>query len=124
MAKGSQLTQLKSALTQAGLNRQPPVGKSDKKKRSQAGAREALDKVKRAQKLEAIKQRLNPFDVKVTKLKHDVGGRKLKGVTGRPQQSKQAGLEQVCLISNSLCPYNKLNLHSRSAAQEIAIERV
>jgi len=28
-------------------------------------------------------------------VKHDVGGRNLKGVTGRPSASKQAGLEQV-----------------------------
>lgn len=91
MAKGSQLVQLKSALAQAGLSRQPPSGK---KRKHAASARET-DKDKKAQKLLEIQQKLNPFDVKVTKLKHDVGGRKLKGVTGRPQESKQAGLEQV-----------------------------
>jgi len=31
------------------------------------------------------------------KVKHDVGGRNLKGVTGRPSASKQAGLEQVSM---------------------------
>ena len=93
MAKGSQLTQLKSALTQAGLNRQPPSGK----KRKRAGASKETDKDKKAQKLQEIHRKLNPFDVKVTKLKHDVGGRKIKGATGRPQESKQAGIEQVCI---------------------------
>ncbi|TFY63142.1 hypothetical protein EVG20_g6438 [Dentipellis fragilis] len=89
MAKGSQLTQLKSALSQAGISKQPPNGK--KRKRAQ---NEEKDREKRAARLQEIHQKLNPFDVKVTKLKHDVGGRKLKGVTGRPAQSKQAGIEQ------------------------------
>ncbi|KAH8118427.1 Nop14-like protein [Phellopilus nigrolimitatus] len=93
MAKGSQLSQLQSALSQAGLNRQPPLGK----KRKHASSRET-DNDKKAKKLQEIQQKLNPFDVKVTKLKHDVGGRKLKGVTGRPQESKQAGIEQEAVI--------------------------
>ncbi|KAI0268141.1 Nop14-like protein [Gloeopeniophorella convolvens] len=88
MAKGSQLTQLKSALSQAGLSNKPKAGQ--KRKRAQ---NEEKDNTKRAARLKEIQQKLNPFDVKVTKLKHDVGGRKLKGVTGRPAQSKQAGIE-------------------------------
>ncbi|KAJ3717017.1 hypothetical protein C8R42DRAFT_587652 [Lentinula raphanica] len=46
-------------------------------------------------KLEEIQGKLNSFDVKVTKLKHDVGGRKLKGVTGKLAQSKTAVIEQI-----------------------------
>jgi nucleolar protein 14 len=89
MAKGSQLSQLKSALSQAGV-----TGPPNSKKRKRAAPTEK-DKEKKAAKLDAIQKRLNPFDVKVTKLKHDVGGRRLKGITGRPAQSKQAGIEQV-----------------------------
>ncbi|KAF8897899.1 nucleolar protein 14 [Infundibulicybe gibba] len=89
MAKGSQLLQLKTALSQAGVTGHPQGGK--KRKRS---AHPEKDKEKKAARLQEIHQKLNPFDVKVTKLKHDVGGRKLKGVTGRPAQSKQAGIEQ------------------------------
>ncbi|PFH50129.1 hypothetical protein AMATHDRAFT_61585 [Amanita thiersii Skay4041] len=37
---------------------------------------------------------LNPFDIKTTRLKHNVGGRRIKGVSGKPTKSKQAGLEQ------------------------------
>ena len=96
MAKGSQLTKLKSALTQAGLNRQ---SQPSKKRKHVSSTREAKDKDKKEQKLLEIQRKLNPFDVKVTKLKHDVGGRKLKGVSGRPQESKQAGLEKVCSYS-------------------------
>lgn len=91
MAKGSQLAQLKSALSQAGVIGQKPGGK--KRKRSSAPLEK--DKIKTAAKLEEIHRKLNPFDEKVTRLKHNVGGRKLKGITGRPAKSKQAGLEQV-----------------------------
>ena len=49
-------------------------------------------------KLNEIHDQFNQFDVKVTKLKHDVGGRKLKGVVGKPTAAKQAGIEQVFRI--------------------------
>lgn len=97
MAKGSQLTQLKSAVSQAGIVRQP-----QSKKRKRTAPNDAdKDKEKRANKLKEIHEKLNPFDVKITKLKHDVGGRKLKGVTGKPQKSKQAGIEQVRLYTST-----------------------
>lgn len=117
MAKGSQLSQLKSELSQAGLSRQPQTGK----KRKRTGAREA-DKDKKASRLQEITQKLNPFDVKVTKLKHDVGGRKLKGVTGRPELSKQAGLEHVCSSSRTGSKYGILTQHR--AAQKHSAQRV
>ena len=94
MGKGSQLSQLKSALSQNGLSRQSRPGK--KRRRVQ---NEEKDNVKRAARLREIQQKLNPFDVKVTKLKHDVGGRKLKGVSGKPAQSKQAGIDLVSEVS-------------------------
>ncbi|KAF9266201.1 Nop14-like protein [Marasmius fiardii PR-910] len=89
MAKGSQLSQLKSALNQAGV-----VGNNSNSKKRKRSAPTEKDKDKRAAKLDEIQRRLNPFDTKVTKLKHDVTGRKLKGVTGKPAQSKMAGIEQ------------------------------
>ena len=98
MAKGSQLSQLKSALSQAGITKPP----ENKKKRKRA-QNEEKERAKRAERLRDIQSKLNPFDVKVTKLKHDVGGRKLKGVTGKPAQSKQAGIEQV---RNSLAVFD------------------
>ncbi|THH27646.1 hypothetical protein EUX98_g6552 [Antrodiella citrinella] len=91
MAKGSQLSQLKSALTQAGLAQQPQNGKKRKRTGSVLDDKE---KERRATKLKEIQQKMNPFDMKVTKLKHDVGGRKIAGLVGRPAQSKQAGIEQ------------------------------
>ncbi|KAF8681461.1 Nop14-like protein [Rhizoctonia solani] len=91
MAKTSQLKQLKSALSSAGLSRNSQPQKHKKKK---SGEGTAIEKAKKAAKLEAIQRRLNPFDERVTRLKHDVGGRKLKGVVGKPAVSRQAGLEQ------------------------------
>jgi nucleolar protein 14 len=99
MPKGSQLSQLKSALSQAGITRQPQSGKN---KRKRSGGAQERDRAGKAAKLDEIYQKLNPFDVKVTKLKHEVGGRRLKGVTGRPAQSKEAGIQQVRLPRTSL----------------------
>jgi hypothetical protein len=83
------------------------------------GALVEKDKEKRTAKLEGIHRRLNPFDIKVTKLKHEVGGRKLKGVTGKPAHSKQAGIEQVCI------PFDQGRaVLTSSLAKENAVERV
>lgn len=104
----SQLSQLKAALTTAGLDRRSP-SKKDKRAFKKGGARET-DRAKTLQRLEDIRRGLNKFDERETKvctessrenelselqLKHDVGGRILKGFKGRPSASKQAGLEQV-----------------------------
>ncbi|KAF8716418.1 hypothetical protein AX14_012360, partial [Amanita brunnescens Koide BX004] len=88
MAKGSQLSQLKAALSQAG------IGKNQGKKRKRSAVPTEKDKAKKAARLNEIHRKLNPFDVKVTRLKHDVGGRKIKGVVGKPAQSRMAGIEQ------------------------------
>ncbi|KAJ3847822.1 nucleolar protein 14 [Lentinula lateritia] len=90
MAKGSQLSQLKSALSHAGIT----GNNSQNGKKRKRPAPQEKEKEKRAAKLDEIQRKLNPFDLKVTKLKHDVGGRRLKGVTGKPAQSKTAGIEQ------------------------------
>lgn len=91
MVGGSQLTQLKSALSDAGIARQ-----SAGKKRKRGSAKDT-EKDKKAQ-LQEIQQKLNPFLLKITKVKHDIGGRKLKGVIGKPVISNQAGIEQVCKL--------------------------
>jgi len=118
MAKGSQLTQLKSALSSAGITGPKPSSK--KRKRTSAVPLEK-DKEKKAARLEEIHRRLNPFDVKVTKLKHDVGGRKIKGVVGRPAQSKQTGIEQVWFSFLFQCG---LWLTLFFVAEKDAVERV
>ncbi|TYJ55430.1 hypothetical protein B9479_003933 [Cryptococcus floricola] len=102
----SQLAQLKSALSSAGLNRQSH-SKKDKKAFKKGGARET-DRQKKIDKLDEIRRNLNKFDERETKVKHDVGGRNLKGVTGRPSSSKQAGLEQR---RKTLLPEHQLKDH-------------
>jgi nucleolar protein 14 len=100
MAKGgSQLAQLKSALSQAGVTRSQP---SSKKRKRSGSVSQQSDKDKKTARLKEIQERLNPFDVQVTKLKHDVGGRKIKGVSGKPAQNKQAGIEQVSTCTRLL----------------------
>jgi nucleolar protein 14 len=88
----SQLAQLKAALSTAGLNRKS-VSKNDRK--GKKGRSTEVERAKKVTKLNEIHSRFNKFDERETKVKHDVGGRKLKGVTGRPTASKQAGIEQV-----------------------------
>ncbi|TXT06079.1 hypothetical protein VHUM_03552 [Vanrija humicola] len=88
----SQLAQLKNALNSAGLNRKSVAKKT--KKGGKKGASQDVDRAKKSAKLDEIRARFNKFDERETKLKHDVGGRKIKGVTGRPTATRQAGLEQ------------------------------
>jgi nucleolar protein 14 len=78
MAKGSQLAQLKASISQK------KDGSGSGKKRKRGG--EASGKKE---------QSVNPFDLKVTKPKHDVGGRKIKGQIGKPTLKNQTGIEQV-----------------------------
>ena len=76
---GSQLSQLKSAVSHTD-------GLSKKRKR--------------------LSEEPNPFDLQVSKTRHDVGGRNVKGRTGKPALKRQAGIEQVCatllLLSSSI----------------------
>ena len=109
--KGSQLSQLKSALSQAGL-----IGNGPKKKRS---VLQEKDRAKKALKLREIQQKYNPFDVKVNKLKHDVLGKKVKGTLGMPAKSKQSGVEQVRKLAFS-CLY----LLKRVLENEIPFARI
>ena len=66
MAKGSQLTQLRSELSGAGVS-----GTSNKKKKRSHARGDEKERARRAERLREIQRKLNPFDVKVTKLKHD-----------------------------------------------------
>lgn len=99
MAKGSQLSQLKSALSQAGITRQD---QPSKKRKRTAAASQQSEREKKSARLKDINERLNPFDVQVSKLKHDVGGRKIRGVSGKPAQSKQTGLEHVRTVQPNI----------------------
>jgi nucleolar protein 14 len=99
MAKGSQLSQLKTALNKVGVTGNNPSSNSRKRKRSVSTNK---DKEKQARQLDAIHKRFNAFDVRETKLKHQVLGKgKIKGQRGAPTKSRQAGLDSVwffCLV--------------------------
>jgi len=94
MAK-SALYRLKSSLKEAGAigpNARASLSKKDRKKGrpTAASAKNDLNK-----KLAHIKDAMNPFEIKLTRQKHDVLGRKTKGVQGKPTLSKQVGEENV-----------------------------
>ncbi|GAA97776.1 uncharacterized protein L969DRAFT_91325 [Mixia osmundae IAM 14324] len=90
---GSQLAQLKAALRQSGLQRNNSTGSNKKRKTSSAAESKRTDLEYRNRKLAEIGSELNQFDVKVTKQKHEVLGRKIKGALGRPAVSRQVGIE-------------------------------
>lgn len=95
MAK-SALHRLKSSLKEAGAigpNSRASLSKKDRKKGrpTAASAKNDLNK-----KLAHIKEAMNPFEMKVTRQKYDILGRKTKGVEGKPTLSKQVGEENVC----------------------------
>lgn len=67
--------------------------------------RDLSDKVRSRQKLVQKKVKVNPFEVKVNKIKHHVLGRKIsKHDKGMPGLSRSKAMEKVCPF---LC--NKLN---------------
>jgi nucleolar protein 14 len=97
MAK-SALYRLKSSLKEAGAigpNSRASLSKKDRKKGrpTAASAKNDLNK-----KLAHIKEAMNPFEMKVTRQKYDILGRKTKGVDGKPTLSKQVGEENVTSI--------------------------
>lgn len=94
MAKGggSQLSQLKQKLHSSGVTDRRQLSK---KSRSRKGGQDEKDAAAtRLNKINAIVAGLNPFDQKVTKPKHEVLGRKIKGAVGRPGAAKASGLAQ------------------------------
>jgi nucleolar protein 14 len=94
---GSQLKQLKAAISTSGVSQTQPNSRKRKRGRDDGVGRGAVleHRDKRVEKLREIHEKFNPFDIKVEKLKREVGGRKLKGTVGKPGASKQAGIEQV-----------------------------
>lgn len=92
---GSQLKQLKAAISTSGVSQTQQNSRKRKRGGNDGAVLEHRDK--RVEKLREIHEKFNPFDIKVEKVKHEVGGRKLKGTMGKPGASKQAGIEQVRL---------------------------
>ncbi len=89
---GSQLSQLKSKLHSSGVTDRRQLSKKSRSRRGGQDEKEAA--AARLNKINAIVSGLNPFDQKVTKPKHEVLGRKIKGAVGRPGAAKASGLAQ------------------------------
>jgi nucleolar protein 14 len=93
-SNASALKRLKKSLSSAGLI--GPAGATRRtKKKSKAGAKDPASVAERKKRLAQIEKSLNPFEVKITRQKYDVIGRKVKGVAGRPGLTKQIGEEKV-----------------------------
>ncbi|KAM0751542.1 Nop14-like protein [Meredithblackwellia eburnea MCA 4105] len=91
---GSQLTQLKTSLREAGLSR--TSAPKDAKKRRQQKNLSSASFAHRSSKLEAIGQQFNKFDVREEKKKFEVvtrNGRTEQGKKGAPGKSRAAGIE-------------------------------
>ncbi|KAF8477301.1 nucleolar protein 14 [Kalaharituber pfeilii] len=87
----SQLKRLKASLKAAGLVG-PQKSKKEKKQASKSGKSDP--RADKHLKLQSIREEFNPFELKTTRVKHDVSGRaKIKGAQGRPGVSKQIGEE-------------------------------
>jgi len=89
----SQLKRLKASLRAAGITgQQKPKKASTKARQSSATNNSRLD---RNVALQSIREEFNPFEIKTTREKHDIGGRRIKGAQGRPGLSKQIGEDNV-----------------------------
>ena len=88
---GSTLKLLKSNLKSLGL-----INAKAKARRRQAPTK--TDKEQRVEKLNQLKEQVNPFELKINRQKHDVLGRKVKGAIGKPGASRKRGYENVRVI--------------------------
>ena len=73
---GSALSRLKEKVKQDRIESKKNKGQRNSLKKSPSGD-------------------FNPFDLKVTKLKHDVIGRRPKGMIGKPAVAKKKSIESV-----------------------------
>lgn len=97
MAKGgSQLAQLKSTVKSSGINDRRQQSNSAKKRKRGQASNERDEAAARREALARISSdtKFNPFEERVTKVKHEVLGKKVKGAVGRPALAKQGGLAQ------------------------------
>ncbi|RUS21119.1 nucleolar protein 14 [Endogone sp. FLAS-F59071] len=86
-SKASALKRLKTSLKTAGIVGPSSRASTSKKDRKKGNPKHADV----TRKLDIIKQQLNPFEVKTTRLKFDVLGRRVKGSVGKPGLTKQVG---------------------------------
>ncbi|KAI9142636.1 nucleolar protein 14 [Paraphysoderma sedebokerense] len=88
---GSALTRLKSTLKDAGVIGPKRQQLSKRVKKNKGLAKDVRKELN--SKLDSIRKSVNPFEVKVTKQKHEVMGRKVKGAVGQPGIARQKSME-------------------------------
>ncbi|CAI2177220.1 4034_t:CDS:10 [Funneliformis geosporum] len=90
----SALKRLKTTLKDVGLVGQKSRS-SISKKQKQKGNPVDANKIEYKSKLNSLmKNQVNPFELKINRVKHDVLGKKIKGVQGRPGLKRQIGIEK------------------------------
>ncbi|CAG8560081.1 9677_t:CDS:10 [Funneliformis mosseae] len=90
----SALKRLKTTLKDVGLVG-PKSCSSTSKKQKQKGNPVDTRKIEYQSKLNSlIKNQVNPFELKINRVKHDVLGKKIKGIQGRPGLKRQIGIEK------------------------------
>lgn len=99
MPKGSQLRQLKARLSSDGIKDKRQNSASSRKRKSSSTSAGAVQKAAEEARRGALARirtdsTFNPFEERITKPKHDVLGRKVKGVTGKPGVSRATALDQ------------------------------
>jgi len=77
----SALKRLKTRLKNSGI-----IGQNVNSKKKGFDKKELKKKTK--EKLDNLKKETNPFEIKFTKQKHDIMGRKIKGIQGKPGQAR------------------------------------
>lgn len=100
MAGGSQLSLLKNTLRDSGLSRTSSP-KDPRKRNKQRKQLSSTSQSHRAASLAAIGTDFNKFDSREENKKFQVVTRQGKleeGKKGAPGKSRQAGLEQVCIL--------------------------
>ena len=80
----------------ASLKDIEPVGRSNisKKKNQKVNPRDGNEYKSKLNSLN--KNQINPFELKVSKVKHHVLGKKFKGIQGKPGLKRQIGIDKVC----------------------------
>lgn len=97
---GSALKRLKTSLQSAGVVGQQSKASRSKKDRKK-GKPSEVGKVDHSAKLAVIRGEFNPYEMKTTRTKFDVVGRKIKGVSGKPTLSKQVGEDNVSISTTN-----------------------
>ncbi|GBB85519.1 hypothetical protein RclHR1_12000011 [Rhizophagus clarus] len=84
--RSSALKRLNATLKNNGLMGSKSRSNSKKQKLPRDGGVKSLNSL--------VPKQINPFELKINKVKHDVLGKKIKGIKGKPGMKRQIGIEK------------------------------